>query len=156
MIEDIEIRMADLSDLEGLCVLEEAVFDPVKYHMLSRRQFRHLLTKGNADALVASYERKIVGAAILFYRKTSRLGRLYSLAVHPDLQKHSIGRLLFEEAEKTMMQRNLKGLLCEFRQDEDRLSAFYKKRGCQQVGILVNYYADGMSGIKMRKLFEKE
>lgn len=154
-MEDIEIRIAELTDLDGLCNLEAATFDPAKYHMLSRRQFRYLLTKGNADILVAIYEGKIVGAAILFYRKTSRFGRLYSLAVHSSLQKRSIGRLLFEVAEKTMMQRGLKGLLCEFRQDEAQLSDFYKKMGCQPIGILKNYYADGMIGIKTKKIFKQ-
>lgn len=156
MIEDVEIRMADLSDLDGLCALEEAAFDPARYHMLSRRQFRYLLTKGNAEILLVSCLGKIVGAAVLFYRKTSRLGRLYSLAVHPDLQKRSIGRLLFAAVEKAMMQRGLEGLLCESRQDETRLSDFYKKRGCRPVGTLENYYADGMGGIKMQKLFKEE
>jgi len=156
MKNDFEIRIANLTDLDCLCTLEKNTFDPLKYHILSRRQFRYLLTKGNADILVASYDRAIVGVADLFYRKTSSLGRLYSLAVHPNFQKQSIGHLLFYTLEKTIKQKGLKGFLCELRQDQVRLLNFYTKLGCKQISILPNYYPDGMSGIKMKKLFEKE
>jgi len=156
MKNDIEIRLANLNDLDCLWTLEKDTFDPFKYHILSRRQFRYLLTKGNADILVAYHDKTILGAAILFYRKTSSLARLYSIAIHPNSQKQSIGHLLFYNLEKTMKKKDLKGFLCEFRQDQNWLSNFYTKLGCKMIAILPNYYPDGMSGVKMQKLFEKE
>lgn len=150
----IEIRSATLNDLNALCDLESVTFDTQKYHTLSRRQFRHLLTKGNADILAAFQHNTLVGNAVIFYRKNAHTARLYSLAVHPNFQRQSIGHMLFDAAEQTIASKSLNSLVCECRSDEPALLNFYKKLNCISTGILPHYYADGMSGIKMKKQWE--
>lgn len=149
----IKIRLASLSDLNGLCKVEAESFDTTKYHTSSRRQFRHLLTKGQADILVAVNGDDVVGSAVIFYRSTSRFGRFYSLAVRPDFQGGSIGKDLFAAVEKRIKDKGLSGILLEIRGDNAKLLERYIALGYVRTGSLPAYYADGCDGIKMRKTF---
>lgn len=149
----LNIRLATLADLDGLCAVEQAAFDPAHYPLTSRRMFRHMLTKGNVDILIACEGKRVVGSAVIFYRSTSKFGRFYSLAVHPEFQGQSVGRMLFEGVEKHIAKRKFKGILCEIRADNDKLYQRYTSIGYKPLHRLKDYYPDGSEGIKMRKIF---
>ena len=60
----ITVRLADIRDIDGICRVEDTAFDTAKYHTSSRASFRHLLTRGNADILVAKALRDRIDAVL--------------------------------------------------------------------------------------------
>lgn len=147
------IRQASLEDLDVLADIEHRAFLPNLYTSLTKRHYRHLLTKGNADILIALLEGKPCGMAVLLYRKGSSLARFYSLSVDPDYQGKGVGTVLFSAAEKTAQQKNLKGMILEIRSDNIQLWERYKKLGYALSREVLDYYPDGQSCIKMKRLF---
>jgi [ribosomal protein S18]-alanine N-acetyltransferase len=149
----VKIIPATLEHLDQLVNLENDAFDTARYHILSRRSFRNLLTKGNADIYIAVQNSNISGAIIILYRKGSRFGRLYSLAVHHQFRGGGIGRTLFNHAEAVIRKKGLAGLLLETRSDNRKLLDFYLSTGCETIGELDHYYPDGLSAVKLKKVF---
>lgn len=145
------IRQALVSDVDALCILERNVFDVTRFHLVSKRQFRYLLTKGNAEIWVADDDGSILGAAILFFRKNYAYGRLYSIAVDPSAQGGNVGRALFEAVENRVVAKGLKGMAQEVRADNERLLQRYLKIGYTVYGEEADYYPDGASCIKLRR-----
>lgn len=149
----VKLRQAGLADLDALCAVEKESFDPLHYPLTTRRQFRYLLSKGNCEIWVAVRQDKICGMVVLFFRKNTYVGRLYSIVVHPDFQGGLIGKALFEASEAVIKAKGLKGMVLEIRGDNARHLVRYQKLGYVAVDILPDYYPDGMAAIKLRKLF---
>ncbi len=150
---NIDIVEATLSDLNALSSLEEQVFDHLRYHTISKKQYRYLLTKGKCHIYKAVSDGELVGSVVVFHRKSSAFARLYSLAVDSAYRGQSIGRKLVEHVADMMRQKGCKGLLCEMRADDNRLLDFYQNLGFKITGKLPNYYADGAQGLKLKTLF---
>ena len=72
------IRHATLDDLEQLVALEERCFESDR---ISRRRFRHLLTRANASTLVAEEGGRLLGYVLVLFSRGTALARLYSIAV---------------------------------------------------------------------------
>ena len=69
------IRPATPADLDALVGME-ARFPTDR---LSRRAFRHLLTRANATVLACVEGTALLGNIVILYRKNSTIARLYSL-----------------------------------------------------------------------------
>lgn len=150
------IRKAGIDDLPLLESIEVKSFAPSLYDRMSKRQYRHLLTRGNADILLALSSQNEVGcgAAILLYKKNNSFSRFYSLAVIPEYQGKGVGSHLFGAAEKLSKDKCLKGMILEIRADNDILFQRYQKNGYVSYKTIPDYYPDGEACIKMKKLFE--
>lgn len=148
-----QIRSARLSDLKSIIQIEQAAFSQSLYDLLSTRQWRYLLTQAKADILVAEQQNQVLGVCVVLYRKRSRYGRIYSIAVDPVVQKQAIGRQLITHCLQMITDKGLVGVLCEVRQDQQQLIRFYQSLGFQAFKTLESYYPDGMSGLKLRKIF---
>lgn len=148
------IRPAIINDATALAALEQDAFDPDFYHLMRKSQFSRLIKKGNADILVAEDNGKLVGMVIILYRRLSKLGRMYSIAVHPDFQGRDIGRRLFEAMENRLKEKQLRGALLEIRADNTDHLERYQNLGYLLIRILPDYYPDGCSGLKLEKIFE--
>ena len=92
----VEIRKALASDIDDLAAIETAVFPGDR---ISRRSFRALIERETAEALVAISGHRLVGYAIVLFRKGSGVARLYSIAAAPDFGGQGVGRLLLDAAE---------------------------------------------------------
>ena len=92
----VEIRKALASDIDDLAAIETAVFPGDR---ISRRSFRALIERETAEALVAISGHRLVGYAIVLFRKGSGDARLYSIAAAPDFGGQGVGRLLLDAAE---------------------------------------------------------
>lgn len=147
------IRKASIDDVEVIDAIEKKVFDTACYDLTSKMQYRYLLTKGNAEIWLAEHCGTICGAIVLFFKRNSAWGRLYSIAVLPEFQGKEIGKNLFEQAEHRIKQRRLKGMTLEVRKDNRKHIERYTKLGYQPYYEVVDYYPDGESCLKMKKLF---
>ncbi len=145
------IRFAKKNDLNRLEIIEKEAFDPQKYDLCSRRQYAYLLNQNSVDILVAEHNGVLCASAIIFYRKNSDLGRLYSVAVSPQYQGVSIGSQLFDAVEARVQLKKKTGLLSEIRADNKAYLEWYQKRGFYLKQVLPAYYPDGVDGLKVMK-----
>ncbi|HLG87941.1 MAG TPA: GNAT family N-acetyltransferase [Alphaproteobacteria bacterium] len=118
---------------------------------MSARSFRHLVTRAQADCLLAAVGGKPVGYAALFYRRRARVARLHSLAVDPAAHRSGIGRALLEASEAAARSQGASVLRLAVRQDNERATRLYRSSGYREIGVEPDYYADGMAAFTMEK-----
>lgn len=145
------IKIATIKDLDALVEIEEASFDPAKYHVQTRSQYRHLLTKGNCEILLAHDGKTATGMLSIFYRKGANWGRMYSIAVKPEFQKGTIGKDLYNSYEKRLKDKKIRYALLEIRADNHHHLNRYLNLGYKEVRRVPDYYADGAPCIKLKK-----
>jgi ribosomal protein S18 acetylase RimI-like enzyme len=153
---DYKVRQAGLHDLDSLMLLEEMVFHAAEYHLIGRRQYRYFLQEANAEIWVVEIDGQVRASAILFYQKNRSHCRLYSIAVHPDFQGKGIGSQIFRELEAMLLVRGYRELRQEVRSDRSELIALYLKRGYQIYAKTENYYPDGVSCVRLKKVLKGE
>lgn len=148
-----KLRLASVKDLDALVDLEGRCFDSSLYHQTPRRQFRYLIQKGNAEIWLSQKNGTICGSIILFFRKNSRFGRLYSINVLPEYRGGDIGKILFQKAEERSKKKAGSGMLLEIREDNLSHLERYKRIGYKIVGRVGDYYPDNAACIKLKKIF---
>jgi len=137
----VRVRRADLSDLDDLVALERRAFDGDR---LSRAQYRRHLDSDSAQVLVASDGRHdFFGSAVLFFRKRSRVARLYSLATRPESRGLGVGAALLQAAMATARRRGCRVLRLEVRTDNAAAIRLYERAGFRRIGAYRRYYQDG-------------
>jgi ribosomal protein S18 acetylase RimI-like enzyme len=142
------IRKATLNDVNGLVEIENISFDTDK---ISRRNFRYLLTKANAETLVDEERGVIHGYALLLLHSGTSLARLYSIAVHPRYRGNNIGVELLTEIERIAIERDCVYLRLEVRSDNEPARNLYLKFGYKKIGIIPEYYEDRMEATRYEK-----
>ena len=142
------IRPAVLGDLDALVELEARCFITDR---ISRRSFRHLLTRGHARILVAEADGGLAGyVGVLFSRGTS-MARIYSLAVAPRRRGRGLGRALVAAAEAAAREHNCGEVRLEVRADNAGAIGLYESAGYRRFGMLADYYEDHADAIRLRK-----
>ncbi|RUL75338.1 GNAT family N-acetyltransferase [Dyella choica] len=146
----VRVRRAELSDLDDLVALEQATFDSDR---ISRAQFRRHLDSDSARVLVASANhRRFLGTAMVFFRKGSRVARLYSIASLPEARGKGVGTALIEAAESAARQRRCQSLRLEVRVDNESAVRLYERLGYRRAGPLKKgFYEDGSDAFVYQK-----
>jgi ribosomal protein S18 acetylase RimI-like enzyme len=142
------LRCAAPPDLDRLVTLEHRCFAGDR---LSRRSFRHLLSRGNAVTLVDEQDGRLRGYALVLYHRAHRLARLYSLAVAPDCRRQGVASRLLAAVEQAARAQERVKLRLEVRQDNLVSLAFYRQRGYRQFGRHRGYYEDRMDALRLEK-----
>ncbi|MBD8905167.1 GNAT family N-acetyltransferase [Methylorubrum zatmanii] len=149
----VEIRLAQLADLEALVALEQAAFTMDR---AERRAIRHAIRSPSMTLLVAVARDEaeetagqdepeiLVGAATIERRRTSRVARLSSLAVAPARAGAGLGRRLLLAAEADARAHGCERLRLEVRADNGGGIRLYERGGYARYGIKTDYYEDGM------------
>jgi ribosomal protein S18 acetylase RimI-like enzyme len=147
----VRVRRAELSDLDDLVALEQATFDS---DQISRAQFRRHLDSDSARVLVASANRRrFLGTAMVFFRKGSRVARLYSIASLPEARGKGVGTALIDAAEAAARQRRCQSLRLEVRTDNDSAIRLYEHLGYSRVGpVKKAFYEDGSDAFVYEKM----
>lgn len=143
------IRNATLGDIDALVALENRSFDTDR---LSRRSFRHLLTKANAVTLVDELEGAIAGYATVLFNMGTSLARLYSIAVDTAYRGQGVGERLVTASEQAALDGDCVLLRLEVRSDNTASLALFRRLGYRQFGHYDDYYEDHMDALR----FEKE
>ena len=144
-----DIRPARASDVDALLAIENAVFATDR---ISRRSFRQLIERDTAETFVAEVHGKVVGYAIVLFRKGSGVARLYSIAVAPGLSGQGVGRRLLEAAEDIAFEHNRMLLRLEVREENARAIHTYEKSGYRNIGSEPEYYEDGATAVRYEKM----
>lgn len=141
------IRSAQLRDLPALVALESRF----PGDRLSSRQLRYHLRNPRARLRVLTHDRTVVGYALLLLRQTSRLARLYSIAVDPSLRGSGLGARLLADAETQARKAGAQWLRLEVRIDNAVAMTLYEQRGYRRFARLPDYYQDGVAGWRFEK-----
>lgn len=143
----LDYRRATLADLPALLDLERAF----PGDRLSRRSFRHLLTRANADVWICTEDGQVVGDAVMLYRNASLTARLYSIVIAPSARGRGIARALVRSVETAALQRSRRRIYLEVRADNAAAIGLYEKIGYRIVGRLVGFYEDGQDALRLQR-----
>jgi ribosomal protein S18 acetylase RimI-like enzyme len=143
------IREATLDDVPALVELEARCFD---YDRISARSFRHFLTHGNDDLLVAELDGAIAGYCVTLFHRNTSLARLYSIAVDPDTRGRRVGRNLVLAAEARALDRGTTRMRLEVHQNNAYAQQLYASLGYREFAKVEDYYEDHATALR----FEKE
>jgi [ribosomal protein S18]-alanine N-acetyltransferase len=144
----VDIRRGKPADLDALCDLENRVFATDR---MSRRSLRRLLASPSASAIVAQSDGAIMGAAVVLFRATSRIARLYSLAVAPGHTGRGVASALIAAAEKAARSRRCVWLRLEVHEKNRGAIKVYRKAGYQEFGRYRHYYQDRGDALRFEK-----
>jgi ribosomal protein S18 acetylase RimI-like enzyme len=142
------IRRARAADLARLIAIENGVFTSDR---MSARQLRHHVANPGAEVLVAVRNGDIAGAAIVFFHKSHRIARLYSIAVAPEARGAGIGEALLAAAERGARARGREWFRLEVRTDNAAARRLYERRGYRVFGTKAAYYEDGCDAVRYEK-----
>ncbi len=146
----VRVRRAELFDLDDLVALEERTFDSDR---LSRTQYRRHLDSDSAKVLVASAgPHRFLGTAVLFFRKHSRVARLYSLATIPEARGQGVGSALLAAADRLARRQRCNALRLEVRVDNPGAIRLYERLGFHRIGRRSGYYEDGADAWRYERL----
>jgi ribosomal protein S18 acetylase RimI-like enzyme len=143
------IRPATLNDLDALVDIESRCFDTDR---MSRRSFRHMLTKGNAVTLVDDADGAIRGYVLVLFHAGTSLARLYSIAVDDRYRGLGVGRALVEAAEEAAREAGCVDMRLEVRADNAGSLTLFRRLGYRQFGTYADYYEDHMEALRFEKL----
>ena len=142
------IRAATLDDIENLLKLEQECFDTDR---LSRRNFRHMLTKGHAVTLVEHQGGDIQGYILVLFHRGTSMARLYSIAVSARSRQSGVGRRLVDAAELAAFERECVTMRLEIRDDNTPSIKLFESMGYHQFGRYLKYYEDNSDAVRLEK-----
>lgn len=142
------IRFATVDDIDGLVALEERCFASDR---LSRRSFRHLLTRANAATHVWDDGGPLGGYAITLFSRATALARLYSIAVDGAQRGKGVGRQLLAAAEGEALARGCVSMRSEVRRDNLASLGMFRAAGYRQFDEVEDYYEDHMEALRFER-----
>jgi ribosomal protein S18 acetylase RimI-like enzyme len=142
------IRPARIDDLPALVDIENDVFAKDR---ISRRNFRHLLTRGRAVSLVDEDSNGLCGYITVLFRRGAGWGRLYSLAVLPRCRGRRLGEQLLAAAEQACRKRGCSSLRLEVHPDNAVAQRLYDRTGYRAFGRYPEFYEDGADALRLEK-----
>jgi ribosomal protein S18 acetylase RimI-like enzyme len=144
----VTVRRATPADVDALLRLE-ATFPGDR---ISRASFLRFIDAPTADVFVAlDDEGRVVGDAIVAYRRGFHGARLDSLVTDPAQQGRGVGSALLAEAEQAARERGVVSMRLEVRVDNERAIALYQRRGYEIRGRTHDFYEDHSDAWRMRK-----
>jgi ribosomal protein S18 acetylase RimI-like enzyme len=153
------IRPARAKDIDALVALEEACFDADR---LSRRQFRYMLSRAQAELLVAEAAialadvpadalTPLAGYVLVLFNRATSVARLYSIAVAAWARGQGVGRALVDAAERAAWDAERPYLRLEIRRDNIPSQRLFEGLGYRRFGVLSDYYDDHMEALRYEK-----
>ncbi|HET8942807.1 MAG TPA: GNAT family N-acetyltransferase [Rudaea sp.] len=142
------IRRADAVDLDALVELEQRIFDSDR---ISRAQFRRHLDSDSAQVLVCSERGRLLGDAVVFLRRGSKIARLYSLLIAPVGRGRGLGLALLQEAEQYALRRRRSRMRLEVKVGNTVAIRLYESMGYKRFARRENYYEDGADAWRYEK-----
>jgi ribosomal protein S18 acetylase RimI-like enzyme len=143
------LRDARLEDIPLLSAIETMNFDGDR---VSRRSFRHLISRGQCRVLVNVAREQIRGYVVVLFRSGSQCARIYSIATHPQFQRRGVGKQLIRGAQLAALARGCTELRLEIRTDNAPSIHMFQQAGCRVFGHYKQYYEDGMDALRLRKM----
>jgi ribosomal protein S18 acetylase RimI-like enzyme len=147
-VSEIRVRKAECGDTEALIELEHRVFATDR---LSRRSLQRFLRSPTAEVIVAQDGDRLVGTAIVLFRRHSTVARLYSIAVAPHMTGRGIAPMLLDASEAAALAHHCRSIRLEVHVTNHTAIARYRKSGYREFGRARHYYEDGGDALRFEK-----
>ncbi|WP_417531242.1 ribosomal protein S18-alanine N-acetyltransferase [Marinobacter lipolyticus] len=147
-MSDLTLRQATQDDLDALIQLEHRCF---REDRLSRRSFRRFLEMPRDRLIIAELENELVGYCLVLMSAATRLARIYSIAVSPDIRGRGLGEKLVREAEKEAVEADRIVMRLEVREDNTAAINLYRRLGYRQFGTYRDYYEDHGDALRFER-----
>ena len=144
----VRVRKAERGDVDALIELEQRVFATDR---LSRQSLQRFLQSPSAELIVAYDGARLVGTAIVLFRPRSLVGRLYSIAVAPQMGGRGVAPMLLEAAEAAALARNCHTIRLEVHVTNHAAISRYRKSGYREFGRHPAYYEDRGHALRFEK-----
>ena len=148
MTTQVHVRSARAADLDALVELEHHTFTTDR---VSRAQYRRHIAGATAAVLVAENDSRVLGSAVVFFRRGSDGARLYSVAVSDRARGQGIGDILVAAAEQAARHRGSRRIYLEVRHSNAGAIRLYERRGYRRIGVLPGFYEDGEDAWRYQK-----
>jgi [ribosomal protein S18]-alanine N-acetyltransferase len=144
------IRAATEADLPAILDIEHLSFEHAG-ERFAERKIRGLLGKRRTVAVVAESAGTVAGWACGFVSQSGgqTWGRIYAIAVHPQQRGQRLGPALLQYILDALRGRGAAKILLEVRADNHAALKLYQRHGFAVVGRLENFYALGVSALRM-------
>ncbi|MDF7801729.1 peptidase C39 family protein [Pontiellaceae bacterium B1224] len=142
------LKPATLDHLDALMTLEEKCFETDR---LSRRSMRRFITGDQSIFLTALSGDSLAGYLLIIFYRGTRLARLYSLAVDPDLRGQGISKKLLKAGEAEALNRGAIHFRLEVAPSNDAALQLYRSFGFKDFGRVQDYYEDHTDALRMQK-----
>ncbi len=100
--------------------------------------------------VTAEHDARIVGYALVEFRRNSRLARLFSIARTGDAPA-GCGRALLDACEQEARRRDCRAMRLEAREDNFRALSLYARAGYTSFAHVADYYEDGAAALRLEK-----
>ncbi len=147
------IRPAKLSDIDQLTGIEKRCFET---DLISRRQWRYLLTRSHADILLSEDNEGLAGYVMVLYNRATSVARLYSIAIEERARGMGIGRRLVNAAETAARDQGRFYIRLEIREDNAASLRLFEGLGYHRFGVLADYYEDHMPALRFEKSLQPD
>jgi ribosomal-protein-alanine acetyltransferase len=148
MTSQTHVRSARAADLDALVELEHHTFTTDR---LSRAQYRRHIAGKTAAVLVAEHDARLIGSAVVFFRRGSDGARLYSVAVSDRARGQGVGDVLVDAAELAARHRGSHRIFLEVRRSNAGAIRLYERRGYHRIGAIPGFYEDGEDAWRYQK-----
>ena len=143
------VRDAVIGDLDAIARLERESFPE---DQVSRRSFAHALRAPHRPVIAATIDDELAGYVLIALSKGGRSARIYSIAVDPRFARRGVGAALLAATEKYALRHERKAVTLEVRYDNAPAIALYKKCGYRPFGEHEDYYSDGATALRYKKV----
>ncbi len=153
MDSNLSVRLATLEDASAIISIENHAFTD-EGDRFSLGQIRRLITNPRARVGVAIVEGQITGWCVGLIRThvRSRSGRVYSVAVLPEMAGKGLGRELLNWSLATLQAEGVKRVYLEVRAANQFAINLYASAGFTKIADLPDYYGSKADGIRMRRI----
>lgn len=140
-----ELQTATIRDLNALRKLEKVCFEKDAWPLLD---LIAVLTWPEIIRIKAMEDSKMIGFVAGEPRSSRKEFWIATIAVHPDYQRHGIGRTLLRACEEKA---KLPFFKLTVRISNQAAIALYEEEGYRTMDIWKGYYVDGEDGLVMGK-----
>lgn len=148
-MDGVIVRPAIFDDIDAIWCIEEQSFET---DHISRRSFRAFIKRPTAKVIVAeNVHRKVVGYAVILFRRKTALARLYSIAVLKNAVQRGIGKVLLEASEKLAFEEGRVYMRLEVHEDNEKAIRLYRRLHYRLIGHYLNYYDDNGTALRLEK-----
>lgn len=147
-LQTVTFRRASPDDLDTLEQIENRCFEGDR---LNRRSLRNWIKAPHGEFIVAVKQDRVVGYGLVWCHKGTRLARLYSLALLPDMRGSGTAARLMRELESATAGRGYLFMRLEVAKSNASAVALYRRSGYRVFGEYHDYYEDHSDALRMQK-----
>ncbi|MDX1696387.1 MAG: GNAT family N-acetyltransferase/peptidase C39 family protein [Ketobacteraceae bacterium] len=145
---EFRFRPARLDDLKALVAVEQTCFVQDR---LSKRSLRRWIQSPHSIFLVIEADTGLAGYGLVWCHRGTRLARLYSLAVLPQMRGHGLAKKVLLELEKRSAKQGHLFMRLEVAKNNTSAIRLYESLGYRTFGEYSDYYDDHTDALRMQK-----